>query len=208
MLPIQRRSPWDERASRTLTVTSGSGIDCLHMRGRAVLADCHLERCHLGADRRANCAAEKTRPGRTLLRSVRAGLSYPLEAVIRLRITYCFGGVFVSAGGGAFEPSAAGAAGASEAGAAGAEESDAGAAGAAAVSAAGAAGGLAASCFAQAVSISAATIALRASLVFIDRYPEEKQEWCENETNELARSASSVRIAAANSIGSTRDWKQ
>jgi hypothetical protein len=36
---------------------------------------------------------------------------------------------------------------------------------------------LAASCFAQAVSISAATSALRASLVFIDRYPEEKQEW-------------------------------
>jgi hypothetical protein len=34
------------------------------------------------------------------------------------------------------------------------------------------------SCFAQAVSISAATIALRASLVFIDRYPEEKQELC------------------------------
>ena len=32
------------------------------------------------------------------------------------------------------------------------------------------------SCFAQAVSISAATSALRASLVFIDRYPEEKQE--------------------------------
>ena len=36
---------------------------------------------------------------------------------------------------------------------------------------------LAASCFAQAVSTSAATSALRASLVFIDRYPEEKQEW-------------------------------
>jgi hypothetical protein len=36
---------------------------------------------------------------------------------------------------------------------------------------------LVASCFAQAVSISAATSALRASLVFIDRYPEEKQEW-------------------------------
>ena len=34
------------------------------------------------------------------------------------------------------------------------------------------------SCFAQAVSISAATIALRASLVFIDRYPEGKQELC------------------------------
>ena len=36
---------------------------------------------------------------------------------------------------------------------------------------------LADSCFAQAVSISAATSALRASLVFIDRYPKEKQEW-------------------------------
>jgi hypothetical protein len=37
---------------------------------------------------------------------------------------------------------------------------------------------LAASCFAQAVSISAAaTSAPRASLIFIDRYPEEKQEW-------------------------------
>jgi hypothetical protein len=31
------------------------------------------------------------------------------------------------------------------------------------------------SCFAQAVSISAATIALRASLVFIDRYPEKQK---------------------------------
>ena len=84
-------------------------------------------------------------------------------------------------------PSAGGAAGASAAGAAGAAAlSEAGAAGAAAVSDAGAAGGLAASCFAQAVSISAATIALRASLVFIDRYPEEKQEWCENDTNEFS----------------------
>jgi hypothetical protein len=37
---------------------------------------------------------------------------------------------------------------------------------------------LAASCFVQAVSISAAaTSAPRASLIFIDRYPEEKQEW-------------------------------
>jgi hypothetical protein len=48
-----------------------------------------------------------------------------------------------------------------------------------------AASGLAASCFAQAVSISAATSALRASLVFIDRYPEEKQEWYENNMNEF-----------------------
>lgn len=77
----------------------------------------------------------------------------------------------------------AGAAGAaaSPAGAAGADESAAGAAGAELSVAAGggvAAGSvLAASCFAQAVSISAATSALRASFVFIDRYPEEKQEW-------------------------------
>ena len=48
-----------------------------------------------------------------------------------------------------------------------------------------AASGLAASCFAQAVSISAATSALRASLVFIDRYPKEKQEWYENTSNEF-----------------------
>ena len=76
----------------------------------------------------------------------------------------------LSAGAGAAVPSAGGAAGASAGGAAGAGVSvEAG--GAAAVS------GLAASCFAQAVSISAATSALRASLVFIDRYPKEKQEW-------------------------------
>ena len=81
-------------------------------------------------------------------------------------------------------PSAGAAAGASAAGAAGASAAGAGAlsvvaGGAAAVS------GLAASCFAQAVSISAATSALRASLVFIDRYPEEKQEWYENTSNEF-----------------------
>ena len=93
-------------------------------------------------------------------------------------------------------PSAGAAAGASAAGAAGA--SAAGAAGAASVVAAGgvaAASGLAASCFAQAVSISAATSALRASLVFIDRYPKEKQEWYENTSNEFCRSASPLRIA-------------
>src|SRR5215831_14888788 len=88
-------------------------------------------------------------------------------------MTYCFGGAAgASAGGGAAVPSAGGAAGASAAGAAGA--SAAGAAGAGvSVEAGGAAAvsGLAASCFAQAVSISAATSALRASLVFIDRYP-------------------------------------
>ena len=105
-------------------------------------------------------------------------------------------------------PSAGAAAGASAAGAAGA--SAAGAAGALSVVAGGAAAvsGLAASCFAQAVSISAATSALRASLVFIDRYPKEKQEWYENDMNEFRRSASPVRIAAANSIDSPVDLKQ
>ncbi len=74
-------------------------------------------------------------------------------------------------------PSAGAAGAAASAGAAGAS---AGAGGVASVAAGGgvAAGSvLADSCFAQAVSISAATSALRASLVFIDRYPEEKQEW-------------------------------
>ena len=105
-------------------------------------------------------------------------------------------------------PSAGAAAGASAAGAAGA--SAAGAAGALSVVAGGAAAvsGLAASCFAQAVSISAATSALRASLVFIDRYPKEKQEWYENDMNEFGRSASPLRIAAANSIESPLDLKQ
>jgi hypothetical protein len=87
---------------------------------------------------------------------------------------YCFGG---AAG------ASAGAGGAASAGAAGAAAS-AGAAGAASAGAGGvalsvAAGGggvaagsvLAASCFAQAVSISAATSALRASLVFIRSVP-------------------------------------
>ena len=95
----------------------------------------------------------------------------------KLLATYCFGGVEVSAGGVAGAAwSAGGDAGAAWSGVAVPEaggvdaESAAGAAGA---------GGVAAwsvpadSCFAQAVSISAATIALRASLVFIDRYPEE-----------------------------------
>jgi hypothetical protein len=106
-------------------------------------------------------------------------------------------------------PSAGAAAGASAAGVAGASAA-AGAAGAASVVAGGAAAvsGLAASCFAQAVSISAATSALRASLVFIDRYPKEKQEWYENDMNEFGRSASPLRIAAVNSIESPRDLKQ
>jgi hypothetical protein len=104
-------------------------------------------------------------------------------------------------------PSAGAAAGASAAGGA---ASAGGAAGVLSVVAGGAAAvsGLAASCFAQAVSISAATSALRASLVFIDRYPKEKQEWYENDTNEFGRSASPIRIAAANSIESPVDLKQ
>jgi hypothetical protein len=105
-------------------------------------------------------------------------------------------------------PSAGAAAGASAAGAAGA--SAAGAAGALSVVAGGAAAvsGLAASCFAQAVSISAATSALRASLVFIDRYPEEKQEWYENNANEFFRSANPYGSHPTNSIESTVDLKQ
>jgi hypothetical protein len=71
-----------------------------------------------------------------------------------------------------------------------------------------AASGLAASCFAQAVSISAATSALRASLVFIDRYPKEKQEWYENTSNEFGRSASPYGSLAPNSIESTAFLKQ
>ena len=111
-------------------------------------------------------------------------------------------------------PSAGGAAGgASAAGAAGAAEESAGAAGAAgalSVEAGGeaAVSGLAASCFAQAVSISAATSALRASLVFIDQYPKEKQEWFENTMNDFFRSASPARIAMANSIDSPGVLKQ
>ena len=64
------------------------------------------------------------------------------------------------------------------------------------------------SCFAQAVSISAATSALRASLVFIDRYPKEKQEWYENTSNEFCRSASPYGSLAPNSIDSTVVLKQ
>lgn len=36
-----------------------------------------------------------------------------------------------------------------------------------------------ASCFVQAISVSAATSAPRASLVFIDRLPRREAEWCE-----------------------------
>src|SRR6202043_1207874 len=121
--------------------------------------------------------------------------------------TYCFGGG-ASAGGAAapsagLAPAASGAAwpaasaGAAVPAAGGAEESEA----------AGAGGGFAASgaadsCFAQAVSISAATIALRASLVFIDRYPEGSKS-CIDETRPSAvvpapvpgpRSANSIEV--------------
>ena len=108
-------------------------------------------------------------------------------------------------------PSAGAAAGASAAGGAAGASAAAGAAGALSVVAAGGAAavsGLAASCFAQAVSISAATSALRASLVFIDRYPKEKQEWLENNTNEFRRSASPFGSLTANSIESTVVLKQ
>jgi hypothetical protein len=65
---------------------------------------------------------------------------------------------------------------------------------------------LAASCFAQAVSISAATSALRASLVFIDRYPEKQSG---DKANGLwSFRESEVRIAAANIIESPPDLKQ
>src|SRR5437879_11319452 len=133
------------------------------------------------------------------------------------RATYCFGGAagaVASAAGaaGAALPSA-GAAAAPSAGAAGV--SAAGAAGAVALSVAAGAGGaaavsvLAASCFAQAVSISAATSALRASLVFIDRYPEEKPRVVGKRYERVRRSASPCHgVAGANSIESPRDLKQ
>jgi hypothetical protein len=131
-----------------------------------------------------------TRPGQ-LACAIRPGRIERLALAVipqELLTTYCFGGAAgASAGGGAAAPSAGGAAGASAAGAAGASAAGAAGAGALSVVAGGAAAvsGLAASCFAQAVSISAATSALRASLVFIDRYPEEKQEWYENNMNEF-----------------------
>ena len=146
MLPIQSRSLWEERASRTLTLTVSAANSYKNTRPGQLA-----------------CAI---RPGRLELNALEVILSnYSV-------LTYCFGGAAgASAGGGAAVPSAGAAAGASAAGAAGA--ASAGAAGAASVEAGGvaAASGLAASCFAQAVSISAATSALRASLVFIDRYP-------------------------------------
>src|SRR5205807_9604848 len=48
---------------------------------------------------------------------------------------------------------------------------------------------LADSCFAQAVSISAATSALRASFVFIDRYPERSKSCVDETTTAHGRSA-------------------
>lgn len=61
---------------------------------------------------------------------------------------------------------------------------------------------------AQAVSISAATSAPRASLVFIDRYPEEKQEWYGKQRERVfSRSASPSPVARPNSIDSESAWK-
>jgi hypothetical protein len=44
--------------------------------------------------------------------------------------------------------------------------------------------------------------------VFIDRYPKEKQEWYENDTNEFCRSASPYGSLTPNSIESTVVLKQ
>ena len=120
---------------------------------------------------------KRNRPGQLAKRAVRA-------VFFSLSASYCFGG-FSAGGVAGAVPSADLAASAAEPAAWAAESAAdlASAAAPAAWSAAGAAGGGVAacsvpadSCFAQAVSISAATTALRASLVFIDRYPEWKQE--------------------------------
>src|SRR5207237_1346487 len=99
--------------------------------------------------------------------------------------------------GGAAWPAASGAAAVPEAGGV-AEESEA-------AGAAGAGGGaawsvLADSCFAQAVSISAATSALRASFVFIDRYPERSKSCVDETTTAHGRSAPRPGRRDANSI--------
>src|SRR6185312_14956349 len=153
---------------------------------------------------------KSARPGQGV--PARASRIYQLRPVI-LRTDYLLAGASPAGAAGA----AAGAA-ASPAGAAGAAASPAGAAAGAAASAAGAAAGggeaaagsvLAASCFAQAVSISAATSALRARLVFINRYPEEKQEWLGKRCERVVVVPRvPVRIAAANSIESLTDLKQ
>jgi hypothetical protein len=117
---------------------------------------------------------KSTRPGRVY---TRPGLAHLSAQACNLTTNYfaagasAGGGVAGAAGAAASPAGAAGAAAASPAGAAGAAEESAGAA-AAGGEAAGSV--LAASCFAQAVSASAATSALRASLVFIDLYPEEE----------------------------------
>jgi hypothetical protein len=67
---------------------------------------------------------------------------------------------------------------------------------------------LADSCFAQAVSISAATSALRASLVFINRYPKRSKSGVEKIRTNLVVPRVPVRIAAINSIDSPADLKQ
>jgi len=132
------------------------------------------------------------RPGR-LAHAIRPGRSFSRKPLRAYFFGCSAGGI---AAGAAAEPSAGGVAPAAGAAApvsagaivppaAGAAPWSAGAAGAAGA-AAGAGGvaalsGPAASCFAQAVSISAATIALRASLVFIDQYPEGSKS-CVDET--------------------------
>ena len=93
---------------------------------------------------------------------------------------------------GAAEPAAPGAAACPAAPGVDVSEEAAGAAGA---------GGFAAwsvpadSCFAQAVNISAATIALRASLVFIDRYPEGSKSCVKKTTTACGRSRARSRAA-------------
>jgi hypothetical protein len=64
---------------------------------------------------------------------------------------------------------------------------------------------LAASCFAQAVSISAAIRALRASLVFIDQYPERSKSG--GGLIEFCPAIRHSRIAAQNSIELRSDLK-
>jgi hypothetical protein len=72
---------------------------------------------------------------------------------------------------------------------------------------AGAGSVLAVSCFAQAVSISAAIRALRASLVFIDQYPERSKSGEEHNKKAFLSAACTCVPQAADSIESPRDWK-
>src|SRR5438105_1809686 len=94
-------------------------------------------------------------------------------------------------------PPASGAAAVPDAGGVAEESEAAGAAGAGGVAAWSV---LADSCFAQAVSISAATSALRASFVFIDRYPERSKSCVDVTTTAHGRSAPRPGRRDANSI--------